>query len=107
MKIRARDCWGEWEAECDGHPDHDKWCWCCVSKCEEFWRVKEEAQRRFDEAVKRLIEEYSKIGKVVEHGSANCYECPLKPGECPYCKNHPPFLHLQRPYVLVMIEGAL
>jgi len=103
MKVKIRDWFGEREIECDQNPlGHKRMCWACLERCENFSTLKEKVQTEFESKLNELKERFKQY-EIIEAGSYICLTCPEKPRECRWCMNHPPFTHLQKPYVKLLV----
>jgi len=107
VTVRIRDYYGETTIKCDQNPLGDKArCWACMDKCENFRKLKQEVEEEYERRLQALIDKYGTFGDITECGELVCLDCPEKPLECGYCRNHPTmFEHFKQPYIKLLIKG--
>jgi len=106
VTVRIKDYYGETTIKCDQNPLAEKaMCWACLNKCVAFHKLKQEVEEEHQKRLQALIEKYSQIGEIIEWGRLACLDCPEKPRECMYCRNHPTmFEQFKKPYIKLLIK---
>ena len=96
------------EFDCSEKPGEDSMCFLCAEKCDAFFELKENAilefQKKMDELRELLmkLKDSGVIVSVEESESYYCLTCNEK--ECRICRETPPFRHLMKPYVKVLLR---
>jgi len=105
-RIRCMAYGSRWESICSEIPNENAYCYACMDKCENYKKMYEEATNKFLKELASLLDNALSMGfRITDFGSENCIQCPMKGEECGYCRLQPPFYHLQRPCILVMINS--